>query len=304
MTASDLSLLPEELRNKEEEAKRKAKEAMKTPKFDMHMPEKGTNGSVKKPIPEVKEDWVKFGLNGEKKPEKKGIFKIKKKVTPPPSPTPVAPPKPKVDLWAKYCIPAKGLFKKIKQDEIHKDTVTEEYTWLVKSEYWLKVRALLFIVLIIIILFAAGWIGIRSYQLGLLNQYNESVVKLNSANAQIGQFNLEKERIADLKTKIVLVDEVFSNHVYWTNLFGLLEQSTLDNISYIEFKTWGENYVLLTALAPSYSDLAKQVDALERADFAESIDIDMANVYIDEETDDQEVRGVIEIKLKSDVLYK
>lgn len=304
MTASDLSLLPEELRSKEAEAKKKAKEAMKTPKFDMHMPEKGGNGTTKKPIPAVKEDWVKFGLNGEKKEEKRGVFKMKKKVTPPPAPKPVAPPKPKVDLWAKYCSPAKGLFKKIKQDEIHKDTVTPEYIWLVKSEYWLKVRALCFILLIICILFAAGWIGIRSYQLGLLNQYNDSVKSLNGVNAQISQFNLEKERIEELKTKIVLVDEVFSGHVYWTNLFSLLEQSTLDNISYIEFKSWGENYVMLTALAPSYSELAKQVDALERAGFAESVDIDMANIYIDEETDEKEVRGVIELKLKSNVLYK
>ena len=304
MTASDLSLLPQELRDKEEEAKRKAKEAMKTPQFDMHMPEKGKSGSASKPIPQVKEEWVKFGSNGQKAPEKKGVFKMRKKVTPPPAPKPVVPPAPKIDLWAKYCSPTKGLFKKLKEDEIHKDTVTEDYVWLVKSEYWLKIRALLFIVLIILILFVTGWVGIRSYQIGLLNQYNESVVSLNNTNDQIAQFNLEKDRIAKMKTKVVLVEEVFSKHVYWTNLFSLLEQSTLDNISYIEFKTWGENYVLLTALAPSYSDLAKQVDVLERVGFAESVDIDMANVYIDEETDDQEVRGVIEIKLKSDVLYK
>ena len=304
MTASDLSLLPQDLRNREEEVKRKAKEAMKTPKFDMHMPEKRVNGSSKKPISQLKKEWVTFGLNEDKKPEKKGVFKISKKITPPPVVKPTLPPAPKVDLWAKYCIPAKGLFKKIKQQEIHENTVTDDYVWLVKSEYWLKLRTLFFVILLILILTAVGRMGIKSYEIGLIDQYNESVVKLNSVNAQIGQFNLEKDRVQALKNKVVLVDDVFSGHVYWTKLFGLLEESTLENISYLEFKTWGDDYLLLTALAETYSDLAKQVDALDGADFTESVDIDMANVYIDEETDEQEVRGVIEIKLKENVLYK
>lgn len=304
MPTNGLSLLPEELRRKEEDAKQKAKEAMKAPSFEMHMPEKNINGGDSKAPTNVKEDWVKFGNGQEKKEEKKGIFQVRKK---PPLPTPIPkiePPKPKVNLWEKYCLPAKGLFKKLKSEYKNSDSMTEEYAWLVKSEYWLKWRMLLFVLFLLLIVFAAGRIGIRSYQIGLLEQYNDSVEKLNQANEKIIEFNKEKENISLLKNQLVRVDEVFTEHVYWSKLFSLLESSTIEGVSYIEFEALSEREILLTALSENYTDLANQIDIFDKAEFIESVDIDFASVHIDEETDEQEVRGIIDITLKAGVLNK
>lgn len=318
MPSNGLSLLPEEMRGKEKEAKEKAKKAMKTPKFDMHMPEKVSEGQSKT-APQKREEWVKFADNGAAEKKKKGVFKMtkkpeQKKVAPvaPPKPKPpvppvppVMPPKPKKeDLWSKYAQPVKGLFRKIKPEMLQTSSVKQDYIWFVKSECNYKKRAILFVIFILIVLLCASWLGLRYYQNDLLNEYNENAVKLNQINQQIERVNQEESRVDRIKSKAVLVNNLVGDHIYWTNLFALLEQNTLDNISYIEFQALSENEVMLTVLASDYTNLAKQVDVLDKANFTQSVDIDFARVGIDEETDEQEVQGEISLYLEPGILHK
>ena len=151
MPTNGLSLLPEEMRNREEEVKRKAKEAMKAPKFSMHMPEKGENGEPQQ-TPTTKEDWVRFGENSNEPSARKGVFKITKKEKPSfvPAPKPLPeplpqlqpkpePPKQKIDLWAKYCIPTKGLFKKLKPDDYIKFNIKNKIL-IIKKSYIIELK--------------------------------------------------------------------------------------------------------------------------------------------------------------------
>ena len=166
MPVNNISLLPDELKAKEAEARTKASEIKPPLSFKMHLPESQKIDSVSVAATN-QNPTVSFG-NGSKTEEKKGVFQIVKKTEPPKppvAPPPPAPPKPKLkpDMWLKYFEPAKGILKKIKPLYLNSKNTNPEYEWVIKSEYWYKLRALMLISLIIIIAVSAGWVGIKYY---------------------------------------------------------------------------------------------------------------------------------------------
>ncbi|HMB25791.1 MAG TPA: hypothetical protein VKP03_00050 [Patescibacteria group bacterium] len=80
------SLLPEEMREKEKQAREQTRESMSSPEFSMHLPDKEKQKSAKGKEPvKKKKDWVKIGAenNSKTKNKKKAKFKIHhKKVKP------------------------------------------------------------------------------------------------------------------------------------------------------------------------------------------------------------------------------
>ncbi|MBT5337933.1 PilN domain-containing protein [Candidatus Falkowbacteria bacterium] len=87
-----ISLLPEDLRDKEDQEKEKVKQAMGDPKFKMHLPEEKTNALGDKQPVKKQEVGIEIGLENAKPEQKKGIFRMVKKKSPQPL-KPPAPPK-------------------------------------------------------------------------------------------------------------------------------------------------------------------------------------------------------------------
>lgn len=303
MPINDISLLPDELRGRETEAKAKAREAKAPPSFSMHVPEnelsKATTQAAAQPR---SQPGVKFG-NGEKPEEKKGLFKILKKIDKPAAPVvptaPVAPPKPKLkpDMWLKYFDPGRGLFKKIKPTYLNSRTTTAEYNWVIQSEYWLKIRAILLVVLIVLIVFSVGWVSMKSYHNGKSAQYNELVNNVNRLNGELQNREGYRDRAMALINQATIVHRVMAERVSWTKLFNFLETKTLAEVSYIDFQIINDSLVNLTVVAPSYSTLARQVEIFEQAEGISLADISDANVEIDKHTDEQTVTGIVQLKL-------
>jgi Tfp pilus assembly protein PilN len=91
MSKNDISLLPSDLRGKENEEKAKVKDAMGDPKFKMHVPGADAKKKVEEKVEVKKEDDISIGLDHAEQEKPQGVFKVVKK-----KPTPVAPPpKPK-----------------------------------------------------------------------------------------------------------------------------------------------------------------------------------------------------------------
>ena len=87
-----ISLLPDDLRDKEKQEKEKVKQAMGTPKFKMHLPEERTSASGDKQPVKRQDVDLEIGLEKSEPEKKKGIFRTVKKKSPQPL-KPPAPPK-------------------------------------------------------------------------------------------------------------------------------------------------------------------------------------------------------------------
>jgi len=235
--------------------------------------------------------------------QKKGVFKLFKKedkpITPVVSAVPVTPPKPKLkpDMWLKYFDPGRGLFKKIKPAYLNSRTTTAEYNWVIQSEYWLKIRAILLVVLIVLIVFSVGWIGIKSYHNGRLVQYNDLVNNVSRLNGELQNREGYRDQAIALVDQAKTVQTVMAQRVSWTKLFNFLETKTLAQVSYTDFNVINDTLVNLTVVAPSYSNLARQVEIFEQAEGVTLADISDASVAIDKHTDDQTVTGIVQLKL-------
>ncbi len=307
MPVNDISLLPDDLRSKEAEARAKASALKTTPNFKMHVPENQGVSNVSPGIASSTGPAVSFG-NGVKPDENKGVFKVIKKVEPPkplpppPPPSPPIPPKPRLrpDMWLKYFDPAKGLFKKIKPVYLNTKTTTSEYVWVISSEYWYKMRGLLLVFLLIVLSFCLGWLGIKAYYTGRVPQYNQAVEKRNSFNVKLKEYNEYYDSSQALINKGLVVQAVMAERVSWAKLFNLLEKNTLLNASYLDFQIINEEMINLTILAPDYTTLAQQVEIFENIPGVVVVDVAEASVAIDKHTDVKEVTGVVRLNLDSE----
>lgn len=95
---------------------------------------------------------------------------------------------------------------------------------------------------------------------------NKKVVSLNSELQTItGQRDASLEsRLQNLNTVLEIFKNVLDNHKYWTKFLGLLEEKTLNTVTFRSFD--GDDTastVLLDGSAPSYDVLAQQIKIFE-----------------------------------------
>jgi len=308
MPVNNISLLPEDLRDKEAAAREKASEAKAPPSFKMHVP---TVESPKPVAPPAQTNQpvaaVSFG-NGGKPEEKKGLFKIFKKPTPPIPPVVKPPqlPKPKLnpDMWLKYFDPGKGLLKKIKPQYLNTKSTTVEYNWVVNSEFWYKLRGLFLIILIILVVLFVGVLGIKSYHNGRLSTYNSLVLKSDRLNLERQNGEGYKDRASAIVAQAEVIKTVMSDKLSWMKLFNVLERNTVADVSYLDFQILNETTINLTVKAPSYTALAQQVALFERIDGVKLADLNEASVAIDKNTDEKEVTGDVRLTLNPEFWTK
>ncbi|EKD56316.1 MAG: hypothetical protein ACD_58C00228G0001 [uncultured bacterium] len=269
----------------------------------MHVPGAEGPQTITSSMNQASGPSISFG-NGVKPEEKKGEFKIVQKQVAPIAP-PVAPPRPPApvklklnpDLWIKYFDPAKGLFKKIKPSYTGLRSTTEEYNWAINSEYWLKMRALLLLALVVVIVLGIGLIGMKSYYNGRLEQYNALVNNVNSINGELRNRDDYRDQSLVLIDQAQAIQTILSERVSWTKMFNVLEAITLDEVSYTDFQIIDSTRINLTVQAPSYASLARQVELFEKTEGIKLADVSDATVAIDKNTDAQEITGLVQLTL-------
>lgn len=147
-----ISLLPEELRKRETEAKSQAKKVKTLPSFSMHLPEKleekMKNGRGRqKGLPAQAGAEISFGAPEEEKEKDRGIFKISKTaVFRPEAPKVKAQPN---EPLPKLHVPAQETSAKAKTLE-SKDFVLQAF----EIKFWRRIRILVMLLALLVVVLA------------------------------------------------------------------------------------------------------------------------------------------------------
>ncbi len=106
------------------------------------------------------------------------------------------------------------------------------------------------------------WAGLFIWEQRLNNKLNSYDAELQSL---ISQRNLSlEEKLQSLNTILNVFKNVLDQHVYWTQIFKILETRTLNTVTFKTFVGDASNNSLeMNGSALSYAALAKQVKVLE-----------------------------------------
>jgi hypothetical protein len=81
----------------------------------------------------------------------------------------------------------------------------------------------------------------------------------------------EAGNVLDFRGRLIVVNDLLSKHVYWSNFFSFLEKNTLPNVFYQDFSGDTSGEYLLKARTDSFDSMAKQIKVFRRA--AEVIEV-------------------------------
>lgn len=248
---NNISLLPEEIRRKEEEEKRRAAEARAEPEFSMHLPEErkanGNGLGLKKEAA-----GVSLGVSiRDERP--RGEFKIVRRA-------PVAPPQ---------------HIEKRKPVNLHRppadvSLISENYSASVKKEFCHRIRILSSVLIVLLIVLALGFVGIKFYEKSLAAKYNILIGTVSQTMSEINSFRAEQQQSIKPCQRAKFLRELLGKRVCWTNLLAELEHNTVAGVSYISLVAKREGRVLLATEAKSYSDAAQELKLLEAAPFVKT----------------------------------
>lgn len=102
--------------------------------------------------------------------------------------------------------------------------------------------------------------------------------KINEANNKIAQAKTDTEQFSSLEKKVKLIEDLLSGHYYWTNLFKFLEDNTLANVFFADFKGDISGNYNLEARAKSYDDVSKQIAVFRNNPEIKDVNIDEAKL--------------------------
>jgi len=193
----------------------------------------------------------------------------------------------------RYHIAPKG-----KKSKMHINLIPEE----LMSERALPNARRRMIALILAIVFPAiliyGVFELISYYQG---QMDEAIsyrrVRIEELNKTVQDFRKVRKKTVLAQKKMVVTQDVLSQHFYWTKFFKLLEKYTLDSVYYTEFSVDLQGEFALPVLASSYGEAAKQITVFEQADdFIANVEVSDISVNAGSITG---IDGVaLELKLK------
>ncbi|MBU1132563.1 hypothetical protein KKC32_04965 [Patescibacteria group bacterium] len=190
--------------------------------------------------------------------------------------------------------------------------ISANFEQTLNKNFWEKLKSLLTIVLILVILFAAGFVGIKIYKMQLLDQESALKQSVKELENELVSFNDEQSQAERLRKRAMALEELLNSHVYWTKIFDALEHNTAENVLYTNFVAEDSGRILLSAVGNKYSDAAEQLYLFENADFAQSVEInsvtmmqpETAETPISQEAPETQVQFAISLMLKDKSLIK
>jgi len=256
MPNGGISLLPEEMRKKEqEELEREALEENKKPEF--YIPEKGGKPAKE---PEIKATPSRSG-ESRSVPAKKftPVKEEKREVRIPYKPGPRtsdAPPKPPIPPRKKLRVSL------IPQEKAEKGPNTK------LRKIVLAVLILLEIVLIVVLVFfVRTQIDLKTQEEQALSQSVESL------KSEIESMRLEQQDLWIFEKKLAAMSTLLDGHVYTSKILKFLEKNTLPNVWYSSYISSEGGKVVLEVNAKDMETAAKQI-----AHFQTFEEIEEANV--------------------------
>lgn len=112
-------------------------------------------------------------------------------------------------------------------------------------------------------LLALGY-AVITYQGSLVFHELESLDK-ESKNLDL-ELSVYQERLKEvmvLQKQLIGLSDILKTHPYWTNLFAFLEANTSLDVRYTDLLLNDENEIVLSAVAPNYNTISKQMKAFQ-----------------------------------------
>lgn len=107
-----------------------------------------------------------------------------------------------------------------------------------------------------------------------------------SIKKTIEEYDFQRKQMEGLKARLIALEDLLTNHVYWTQVFSMLEKYTIDDVYFKSFAATQEGSIILSAVGKDYEAVAKQLVAFQQAkDFISDAKINAAVAAINQKND-------------------
>ncbi len=287
--ASSISLLPEELRKREEEEKNLAQKNKKIPNFKVHLPEDDRFFVEEKKEIKTPRASVSFGYE-ESLPKANFIAKKKTESTKATDVPVIIEKKIKVvePVTKEYVL--KNINNQKSKPNVfnvgeslspkQKETpnlLTEDYYTGIKRKFWRIFRNWSILFLLTAVIGVAVYVYFyqkRSEKQAIIIDFDQKIVEVKQ---KISLYDTSKDLLKDLEKKISAISDLQNGRIRWTVFLDHLERNISKGVYYTDLTADESGKVLLTARTKSYADVARQLEILENADFVEKVEINSAS---------------------------
>ena len=130
-------------------------------------------------------------------------------------------------------------------------------------------------------------------------------VKLDQLNSELSASRQAQTENYGVVKRILSMNNILKNHIYWTKFFALLEKYTLDSTYYSSFSANTSGQFSLPITARDYSSALAQIAAFNSgSDFAKSVSVDSMHVLSDSKKGAYGVGFDLKINLADGVFKK
>ncbi|MEK7167596.1 MAG: hypothetical protein AAB791_01185 [Patescibacteria group bacterium] len=154
---------------------------------------------------------------------------------------------------------------------------------LVLTSYY-QPGAMAAIILLAVVLPAAivggVWWGITNWQEQTKNEITAAQGQINALKKELADWQQNQKKSFELQKKLLVIRNLFSGKIRWTNFLDLLEKYTLDGVYYTNFAADVSGEFTIPAVAKDYDTLAKQIVALREAkDFVKKAEVENIRLF-------------------------
>ena len=105
---------------------------------------------------------------------------------------------------------------------------------------------------------------------------------LEGLNKEIGALESKSKELIAFQSKLVAIKSLFDEHMYWSDVFKKLEDTTLPEVSYVNISIAPNMTISVNGVASSYTTLGRQLLAYNREkNFISNAEISSAAAVLD-----------------------
>lgn len=164
---------------------------------------------------------------------------------------------------------------------------------------WKRASFILLTLIILVILLLLGVSkGISMWGEKRVEQNKTFSQNIQEIEDQIEEAKNEAESLFIFKKKLELANKLLDRHIYWTNFFNYLEESTLEDVYYTDFQGSINGEYSLPVKANDYSVIDSQVKQMRKKENTESVEVRKATQKIGRENKEEVAGKRVDLNMK------
>ncbi|MBU0598425.1 hypothetical protein KKF61_05580 [Patescibacteria group bacterium] len=134
-----------------------------------------------------------------------------------------------------------------------------------------------FLYMVLFMVFACGivfgaWLAANFYYNNITIEIREVNEEIAEADTFISQYQELLDKVRNIKMDIATVQTMMDEHVYWSEIFSMVEKYTIPDVYYTSMTSDVGGSINISAIGKDYESAIKQLIVYENAyDFAESV---------------------------------